>query len=162
MTGVKPRMSMYVDNEAAIANMRAKTTSWRGRRFSVHASWIRDMIFMRGIELLHRRGVDLTAYALTKVLQKHLLKQARTRVFLQEPEERERERELTLLHEVAGPKDRPRRSIKVTPKFMLWVGSPLPCWCVGGPFVPASLLPCLSLSRGCAVSLGWFRDLVFA
>ena len=71
------------DNQAAIRSITTQMTRWRSRHYASRAGWIRDHIGRNGIALEHRRGTLLVSDALTKVLDRRKLTEARLRLGLQ-------------------------------------------------------------------------------
>ena len=75
-------MRMFGDNEVALTTMLTKVTSWRTRHYAMRASWLRDAITEEQCELQHVSGKHLVSDALTKVLEKVKLAEARGRLQL--------------------------------------------------------------------------------
>ena len=77
------KTEMYVDNAAALRSMKFVATNWRNRHFAIRASWIRDMIEQREINVMHKPGKDLEADALTKILDRVKLQEMRKKLGLE-------------------------------------------------------------------------------
>jgi len=76
------QMRMFGDNEAALTTMLTQVTSWRSKHYAMRASWLRDAITEEQCELQHVSGKHLISDALTKVLEKVKLAEARDRLQL--------------------------------------------------------------------------------
>ena len=74
--------TLFGDNQAALISIQTEITSWRSRHYGMRATQVRDCIKEEDIEVYHKKGTELTADALTKVLDKTKLEQARTRLGL--------------------------------------------------------------------------------
>ena len=70
----------WSDNTTAIRSVTTEVTSWRNRHYAMRAAWARDMIELENVEVLHRSGKELVSDALTKVLEKQKLTEARLRL----------------------------------------------------------------------------------
>ena len=70
------------DNQAALRVLSTEITRWRTRQFAVRAGWIRDHLKLSGISVEHRKRTLLVSDALTKVLEKVKLAEARSRLGL--------------------------------------------------------------------------------
>ena len=82
ITGLHVTARLYGDNMAAIRSILTQVTSWRTRHYGMRASWIRDMVSEECVELTHRKGTELVSDALTKVLDRVKLTEARARLGL--------------------------------------------------------------------------------
>ena len=71
------------DNQAAIRKLQTEITNWRTRHFAARAGWLRDHLKESGIEIEHRKGTLLVSDALTKVLDRMKLTEARLRLGLE-------------------------------------------------------------------------------
>ena len=70
------------DNQAALRVLTTEITRWRTRHFAIRAGWIRDHLKQAGIGVEHRKGTLLVSDALTKVLERVKLTEARRRLGL--------------------------------------------------------------------------------
>jgi len=75
-------MRMFGDNEAALTTLMTQVTSWRTRHYAIRASWLRDAIVTEECALHHVAGKQLVSDALTKVLERTKLSEARERLQL--------------------------------------------------------------------------------
>jgi len=75
-------LRMFGDNEAALTTLLTKVTSWRTRHYAIRAAWLRDAITQEECALQHVSGKYLISDALTKVLEKTKLAEARERLQL--------------------------------------------------------------------------------
>ena len=71
------------DNLAAIRKLQVEITNWRTRHFAVRAGFLRDYLKLTGIDINHRKGTELVSDALTKVLDRLKLTEARQRLGLE-------------------------------------------------------------------------------
>jgi hypothetical protein len=78
----RPKLRMFGDNQAALQTIKTKVTSWRTRHYAMRAAWIRDMVVEEECEVQHVRGSSLVSDALTKVLDRIKLGEARDRLRL--------------------------------------------------------------------------------
>ena len=76
------KAALIGDNEAALRKLTTQITNWRTRHFSVRAGWLRDYLKKSKIEVEHRKGTLLVSDALTKVLDRVKLTEARLRLGL--------------------------------------------------------------------------------
>ena len=76
------KTALIGDNQAALRKLTTQITNWRTRHFSVRAGWLRDYLRDSGIEVQHRKGTLLVSDALTKVLDRVKLTEARLRLGL--------------------------------------------------------------------------------
>ena len=81
-TAGRPQLRMFGDNQAALLTITTKVTSWRIRHYAMRAAWIRDMVAEEECEVQHVRGSVLVSDALTKVLDRIKLSEARERLQL--------------------------------------------------------------------------------
>ena len=79
----KVKTVLIGDNQAAIRKLQTEITNWRTRHFAIRAGWLRDHPKESGIEIEHRKGTLLVSDALTKVLDKIKLSEARLRLGLE-------------------------------------------------------------------------------
>ena len=89
----RPQLRMFGDNQAALLTITTKVTSWRTRHYAMRAAWIRDMVVEEECEVRHVRGTDLVSDALTKVLDRIKLSEARDRLRLVPGGEKKSKRE---------------------------------------------------------------------
>ena len=82
LTEDSPQLRMFGDNQAALTTILTKVTSWRTRHYAIRAAWIRDMVVEEQCEVKHVPGKILVSDALTKVLEKIKLAEARERLQL--------------------------------------------------------------------------------
>ena len=75
-------LRMFGDNEAALTTLLTNVTSWRTRHYAIRAAWLRDAITEGNCALQHVSGKHLISDALTKVLEKTKLAEARDRLQL--------------------------------------------------------------------------------
>ena len=68
------------DNLAALKSIVKEVTSWRSRHYAIRAGWIRDMVMTEDIVVVHEKGTWLVSDALTKVLDRVKLADARKRL----------------------------------------------------------------------------------
>ena len=73
---------LFGDNTAAIKSILTQITSWRTRHYAMRASWFRDMMSREDVQLQHRKGTELVSDALTKILDRQKLQEARLRLGL--------------------------------------------------------------------------------
>ena len=71
------------DNLAAIRKLQMEITNWRTRHFAVRAGFLRGYLKLTGIDINHRKGTELVSDALTKVLDRLKLTEARQRLGLE-------------------------------------------------------------------------------
>ena len=83
MKGRGPKIVMKVDNAAALRQMKFVATNWRNRHFAIRASWIRDEITHRNIDVQYQSGKDLEADGLTKILDRVKLQEMRRKLGLE-------------------------------------------------------------------------------
>ena len=76
------KAALIGDNEAALRKLTTQITNWRTRHFSIRAGWLRDYLKSSGITVEHRKGTLLVSDALTKVLDRVKLTEARLRLGL--------------------------------------------------------------------------------
>ena len=81
--GGRVSVKLYGDNMAAIRSIMTQVTSWRTRHYGMRVSWIRDTLRKEEVELTHRKGTELVSDALTKVLERVKLTEARRRLGLE-------------------------------------------------------------------------------
>ena len=86
LTETKIKMSLLQDNQACIRTLTSEVSSWRTRHYAFRASWIRDLIGQREIDVVYQPGTSHIADGLTKVLCRAKLEEARERLHLQRPE----------------------------------------------------------------------------
>ena len=70
------------DNQAALRILSTEITRWRTRHFAIRAGWIRDHLRNSKVSVEHRRGALLVSDALTKILERVKLTEARKRLGL--------------------------------------------------------------------------------
>ena len=68
------------DNLAALKSIVKEVTSWRSRHYAIRSGWIRDMVMTEDIVVVHEKGTWLVSDALTKVLDRVKLADARKRL----------------------------------------------------------------------------------
>ena len=78
-SNTKVAMSLVGDNTAVIQSVTTEVTSWRNRHYAMRAAWVRYIIEKEGVVVAHRRGTELVSDALTKVLERQKLTEARKR-----------------------------------------------------------------------------------
>ena len=69
-------------NLATWRTMQTEVTSWRTHHYAMDVAWIRDMVEEEAINVSHISGKVLVADALTKVLDRSKLEEARWHVGL--------------------------------------------------------------------------------
>ena len=79
-TGNQIETVLIGDNTAALRVLTTEITRWRTRHFAIRAGWIRDHLRASGISVEHRKGALLVSDALTKVLERVKLAEARRRL----------------------------------------------------------------------------------
>ena len=77
-------LTVLQDNQACMTTITAEVTSWRSRHYSIRATWIRDVVFFEQIDVVYVQGSSIVADALTKILGKLKLKDARQRLCLED------------------------------------------------------------------------------
>ena len=75
-------MRMFGDNQAALTTIMTKVTSWKTRHYAIRAAWIRDMVDEERCEVMHVPDKTVMSDALTKVLERLKLAEARERLQL--------------------------------------------------------------------------------
>ena len=81
-------MTWLGDNMATLHTLTTDVTSWRTRHYALRAAFMRCHIEHKGIDIQYKPGKDLTADALTKVLNFNKQKDAWRRLTLVELQQR--------------------------------------------------------------------------
>ena len=68
------------DNLAALRSIVTEISSWRSRHYANRAGWVRDMVENERIQVVHEKGTWLVSDALTKILDRVKLGEARQRL----------------------------------------------------------------------------------
>ena len=79
-SGEGVKLLLVGDNTAAMRSVMTDVTSWRNRHYAMRAAFARDLIGLEKVDVIHRSGKDLVSDALTKVLERQKLTEARSRL----------------------------------------------------------------------------------